>query len=369
VFAYQRKLGDIAPGRVGSGTREYDAPLADGAFRGGALTADNLACTAEDQQRPAVHVKEAAKPGVLEFGMPSSYVYRDGALTFSAAVGQGGQLTALFSENNGNDWKELAKVTVSGEQTVDLKALVLRRYDYRLRFVLKGAGTGLDALKVVHAIQCSQRALPALAQGKNTLTFSAGSQEGAVTLEGTSNPDFKSKQVTLAAFHPELKGIEEQYLRVGDTGAGEVTIPSATPGDMVRLRFGGHYRARDEKDGWDVLVSFDDGQTLKQIDRLAGPTPNRCLFLTMTDIPAGTRKALLRFSGQQQNTTCLFSLRIDADYKQPAGGFRPVKATYLWEEGGLEKQDVHIAKKPEETYEVTCESAPVMKSVILELAQ
>jgi hypothetical protein len=367
-WAYQRKLGDSAPGRVGSGTYEYDVPLANGAFRGGALTADNLACTADDQQRPAVHVKDPRKPGVLEFEMPSSYVYLDGTLTFKAAAGQDGQVTVLLSDNNGLDWKELAKVTESGEQTIDLKPLVLRRYDYRLRFVVKGEGTGLDSLEVAHAIQCSQRALPALTEGKNTLTFSAGPQEGTVTLEGTSNPDYKSKQVILTDFRPELKGADEKYLRVGDTGTGEVTIPLTTPGDMVRLRFGGHYRARDEKDGWDVLVSFDDGQTFKQVDRFAGPTPNMCKFLTVSEVPAGTRKALLRFSGQQRNTTCLFSLRVDADYEQPNGGFRPVKVTYLWEEGGLEKQDVHVAKQTEETYQITCGSAPVMKSIVLELA-
>jgi hypothetical protein len=65
----------------------------------------------------------------------------------------------------------------------------------------------------------------------------------------------------------------------------------------------------------------------------------------------------------------MFSFRIDADYKEPHGGFRPVRVTYLWEEGGLEKQDVHVAKKPDETYQITCESTPVMKSLILELAE
>ena len=38
--------------------------------------------------------------------------------------------------------------------------------------------------------------------------------------------------------------------------------------------------------------------------------------------------------------------RIDADYKEPAGGFRPVQVTYVWEEGGLEKKDVHVATEP-----------------------
>ncbi|MCS6862136.1 MAG: hypothetical protein NZT92_17670, partial [Abditibacteriales bacterium] len=355
-------------GRIGNGTHEYNVPLADGTFRSGALRAENLACTAEDNLRPAVHVKDPRQPGVLEVRMPSSYVYLTGTLTFNAVVGSGGEVVALFSDNNGLDWKELRRVTASGDQTIDLKPLVLRRYDYRLRFVLKGKGTGLDALKVVHDIQHSQRVLPALTQGKNTITFSVGAQEGTITIEGSLNPDHKGKQLLYTDFHPILNNVEERLMRV--KGAqGDVTFPIHTPGDMVRLRLGGHYRARDAKDGWDIQVSFDEGKTFKTVDRFGGPTPGHCKYLTVSDIPPGTRKALVRWSGQQRNTTCAFSLRIDADYQQPHGGFRPVRITYVWEERGIEKRHVHIARQPRETYYITCDSTPTMKSLILELAE
>ena len=88
----------------------------------------------------------------------------------------------------------------------------------------------------------------------------------------------------------------------------------------------------------------------------------------MADVPAGVKKAQVRWSGVERNTCCLFSARIDADYRQPFGGFRPVKITYVWEEGGIEKKDVHVAAKPEETYKIRCESKPEMKSIVLELA-
>ena len=57
------RWGDLAPGRVGNGTLVYDVPLASGAFRGGALTAVNLAAKSEDKAGPAVHVKDAEGPG------------------------------------------------------------------------------------------------------------------------------------------------------------------------------------------------------------------------------------------------------------------------------------------------------------------
>ena len=57
-----------------------------------------------------------------------------------------------------------------------IRPFVYRRYDYRLKIVLRGRGTGLETLRITHDIQHSQRALPALGQGPNRIRFSAGSK-------------------------------------------------------------------------------------------------------------------------------------------------------------------------------------------------
>ena len=100
-----------------------------------------------------------------------------------------------------------------------------------------------------------------------------------------------------------------------------------------------------------------------------GPTQGKCQSTTVADVPAGTREARVRWSGVERNTCCLFSARIDADDRQPHGSFRPVKITYVWEEDGIEKRDVHVAAKPEETYTIRCDAKPEMKSIVLELAE
>jgi hypothetical protein len=364
---YSPRYGDLAPGRVGNGTHSYDVPLADGSFRGGALESRNLACRAEDGRPPAVHVKDSGDAGVLVLRLPSSYVYLGGRLSFKAAPGPGGQVAVSVSDNHGLDWKELAAVTRAGEQVIDLKPFVFRRYDYRLKFVLRGAGTGLDALRVEHDVQHSQRALPALGQGRNAITFSAGPAEGAVTLEGSTDPGVKGKQLVYTDFRPTAEGLQHNPLRLAG-GRGQLTFPLTTPGDLVRLRFGGHYRARDARDGWDLLVSFDDGKTFRKVDRCAGPTPGSCHYVTVRDVPRGTRRALVRFAGSQRNTTCLFDFRIDADYREPHGGFRPVRVTYRWEEGGRPKEDVRVLRRERETYVIDCAGKPLMKSVSLEWA-
>jgi len=365
---YAPQYGDIAPGRIGNGTLNYRVPLAEGRFRCGALEVDNLASTADDGQSPAVHVQDASRPAALVIRMPSSYVYLSGWLDFHAVVPQGGTVAVALSDNNGLDWKDVTQITSSGEQKLDLGPLVYRRYDYRLKLTFQGKGTGLDSLRILHDVQHSQRALPALGQGDNTITFTAGPQEGTVTIEGSVDPGNQARQLVTADFHPKLDGVKEPLLRL-EGGKGTVTFPIETPGEMVRLRFGCHYRARDERDGWDMQVSFDGGKTFTTVGRCAGPTVGSCKYVTFSDVPSGTRSALVRWSGAQRNTTCMFNVRIDADYRQPFGGFRPVKVTYLWTENGRVRRDVHVAQSPQETYVIRCEAPPVMRSIVLELAE
>lgn len=360
-LAYAPKFGDLAPGRVGNGTLEYDVPLTTGRYRTGALRVENL----EEQ---TVRVKDPARAGILVLRMPSSYVYLNGTLALTTAVGDGGSVVISFSDNNGLDWQEIARLSSAGEQRVDLSPRVLRRYDYRLKFELQGKGTGLDALRIVHAIQHSQRPLPALDEGANTITFNAGSPEGIVTVEGATELAAKGKQLVYTDFHPEVTGFEPN-LFIGKSGTGQITFPVTTPGDLVRLRFGTHYRARGVQDGLDYTVSFDQGKTWRKVDRAAGPTAGHCKYVVYSDIPPRTGEALVRYSGTSRNATGIFNFRVDADYREPFGGFRPVKVTYTWEEKGQFKQHIFVARTPSERYTISCASKPMMKAITLELEE
>jgi hypothetical protein len=363
ALAYTPAYGDLAPGRIGNGTLEYEVPLAGGAYRSAALTVDNL-------EAKAARVLDAAQPGSLILRMPSSYVYLTGTLTFTAALGagDGSAVIVSFSDNNGLDWKEIARTTKTGPQQLDLTPLVLRRYDYRVKFEFRGKGTGLDALRFVHDLQHSQRPLPALAKGTNHLSLRTGPAEGTITVEGSTNLAAKGKQLVWSDFQPEVVGFE-QNLFIGQAGKGTLTFPVATPGDLVRLRFGAHYRARDAKDALDYQVSLDGGKTWKTIDRAAGPTAGDCKYVVFREIPAGLRQILVRFSGTNRNATGLLNFRIDADYREPHGGFRPVKVTLTWEENGQPRQHLQIARQPAEKIALACAMPPVMKSIVLELAE
>jgi hypothetical protein len=342
----QAKLGDRAPGRIGDGTIEWNVPMA---------------------QLDAVALSNSAEGFVLRF--PSSYVYVKGQATLKTTVADGGSVTVSFSDNNGLDWKEVARIEKSGDQTIDLSDLVKRRYDYRLKFAPQGSGTRVDGIHAVHDFQCSQAALPVIAEGENTMTFAAGPQEGTITIDGSTELEQakKHKQLAITDFHPELNGVSEN-LRLGG-GSGDATFAVATPGDMTRLRISTVWRARDAKDGWQALVSFDDGKTFNPVPNgnLQGGTKGESRYLIVDSIPAGARQAKIKFAGTQRNTTCLFDLRIDADYKEPAGAFRPVKITYAWDESGQAKTHTHVAKSERETFGITAGAGAVAKSFAMEL--
>jgi hypothetical protein len=46
-----------------------------------------------------------------------------------------------------------------------------------------------------------------------------------------------------------------------------------------------------------------------------------------------------------------------------------VKITYNWDEDGRPKTDVHVARRPQETYTITCGAKAVVKSFSVEVAR
>lgn len=362
---YSPALGDLAPGRIGNGTDVWDVPLDEARLKAVALETRNLAAASGGG---AIGIKDAGQPGEWVLRMPSSYVYLGGKVALDATIGAGGSLAVSYSENNGLDWKPVGSFGNSGRQTIDLKPLIFRRYDYRLKFVLNGQGTALSALHIESDIQHSQRPLPALDKGDNTIHFSAGTQEGTITVEGLTEDPAQPKNLLFKDFHPKLTNVADEHLLLKG-GQGEVIVPVQTPGDITRLRIGCAYRARDKRDGWTIEASFDEGKTYQPVGKLEGGHAGMGAYLVMDHVPAGARSAWVRFSGVQRNTTLMLDLRLCADYREPHGGFAPVQVTYDWDEAGTPHHDVHVVHQPDETYTLHCDGKPVMKSIALQLAQ
>jgi hypothetical protein len=345
LLGIQTELGDRAPGRVGDGTIEWNVPM---------------------NQLKSVALSSTPESFVLRF--PSSYVYVKGQAIVKANAGSGGAMTVSFSDNNGLDWKEIAKIDKTGEQTIDLTNLIKRRYDYRLKFDLSNGAT-VESIKSTDDFQCSQASLPTITEGDNQITFRAGPQEGTITTYGSTDTEAakKNSQLTIADFHPVLNGFADNLQMTAATG--DATFNLTTPGEMTRVRVSAAYRARDAKDGFDVQMSYDGGKTFKTAQHLDGGTKGASSYVVINDVPAGTKQAQMRLAGMQNNTTLVFDLRIDADYKEAAAGFTPVKITYNWDENGQAKSDVHVARSENETYAIKCGPKAAVKSYTMELAE
>jgi hypothetical protein len=361
---YSPAWGDLAPGRVGNGTYTYDVPLADPDFLASAVAADNLA---QSHLGLPLAVADAGRAATLVLDMPSSYVYLGATLDLDAVVARGGSIAPFISDNNGLDWKPLPAIAQSGQQSIDLGAFVFRRYDYQLKLVFGGAGTGVRTLGLTAEVQHSQRALPALDQGDNAITFSAGPAEGTITVEAATDPAMADKNLVFTDYHPTLVNVTPAPLDIA-AATGSITYAVDTPGDLKRLRFGGFYRAVDAGDSWDFRVSLDKGKSFTSVAHVTGPTAGDTRYVSFGDVPAGTRHALVQMLGTRVQRTVLFDFRIDADYAEPNGGFRPVQVTYEWEENGQPHKDVHIARQANESYRIHCDAKPTMKALTVELA-
>ncbi|MBA3846192.1 MAG: hypothetical protein H0X45_06070 [Planctomycetes bacterium] len=376
-----RLFGDLARGRVGNGRHDYAVPLADGGFRLGALQADNLATSTEAKRGPALQVKDPAVPAVLVIRMPTSYVFLDGGIAADAVVGPAGRIVVEFSANHGLDWKAVGETAASGALAMKTGDLVHRSYDYRLRFTLHGAGTGFDALTIGNLIQHSQRPLPALGQGENTLTMTSGPAQGTITLFGSMNPANAGRGLLYTDFHP--RDIDQIGFRGGpelamlaDDGTGSITFPVAAPGDIERLRVGIFYRCRGQSKpgvaGWTFRASTDDGGTWHDVGVLGDTVGDKAWGTAANlawDVPADQRgkQMLVRIDGRNAwGGMLIHNLRLDADYIEPAGGLAPVKVGYAWSEDGQAKSAVRTVEQAEERWTITCAAKPIMTSITIE---
>ena len=142
-----------------------------------------------------------------------------------------------------------------------------------------------------------------------------------------------------------LKNMEPQHFRVKGTPAA-ATFAIATPG------------RHDAAAAWAATTASATSATAgtcrspsmaarrsRRVDHTAGPTRASASTRPSGDIPAGTRAA----AGPLVGPAAQHDLPVPAAHRcrlrQPCGGFRPVKVTYVWEEGGLEKKDVHVAQQ------------------------
>jgi hypothetical protein len=362
-------------GTVANGYHRYQPDLASGSLADGAELYDNLATGGS----PALHLKEASKPGVAVIPLTSPYVYLGGRIKVKAfRKAEGDRVALSLSTNNARTFTPLWSADNVGvnEATVELRDRITRRYTYWLKIELQSStadGAGIDSLAVENDIQHAPRTIPWLGKGKNTITVAAD-QDNAIAWRGitgriTTNANFNKNETaaTLGTVFDNLKVDDGSCWWKG--GVGRMTVPIDVPGDIVGISFCTQYRARSERDLIKALLSFDDGKTWKEAAKLAGPTAGTTQFHRFKDVPAGVKHALLRYEMTGNNTVGILSFRIDVDYKDPkaASEARPFYVVHRWQENGkpMEHRE-KIARLPAK-YTIDAGDEPKMTSVSYEM--
>lgn len=371
-------LKDFFPGYnggvIGNGKHRYAPDLAGGGLARGAELYDNLTSGGS----PALHLAAGGNHGAAVIPMTSPYVYLDGRVTLKAVrTSPEDKVTLSLSTNNGRTFVPLWSASKLGasEATIKLGDRVLRRYAYWLKVEIESAsaeGAGLDELVIDNDIQHAPRTLPWLGKGSNTITVCTDDADGLATRTVcgriTSDTSFTKNETTATL------GVTFDNLKVNDGscwwqgGVGTMTVPVEVPGGLVALHFSLQGRARGNKAQVRTLVSFDAGETWQEASVFKGPTPGRTDVARLPKLPAGKRKALVRYELKGNNTVGIFSFRIDADYRDPLSG--PAKAftvTHRWREDGREKSHKEVVERLPHRYSIETVSAPEMISVDYEL--
>lgn len=369
-------------GLVGNGFHRYAPDLASGGLAAGAERFENLkvGSAATASERPIVQRAEGGKPGVVVIPLTSPYVYLGGRLSLKAwRQSAADSVRVSLSTNNARTFQPIwsAEKTGSNSADVDLSPHIFRRYAYWIKIELGGAsaaGTGLSEFSIENRLQHAPRTLPFLSKGKNKLTVSVDGDPTIATRTVTgrlaAEPGFSKNETS------ETMGVTFENIQLAhggcwwQGGTGAITVPVDTPGEIVALRFGGHIRARGQRDLVKIQVSFDDGQTWQEAGRIAGPTQGRTEYFRFDKIPPGAMRARLRYEMTGNNTVGVLSFRVDADYRDPAAsGFQPFEIVHRWREGAEPKERHEMVNRLPYHYQMTTAAEPEMLSVEYRMPQ
>jgi len=379
----------------GNGVWEFTPDFLDPRWPEVVERATGIAVAVPGDRGPAVRPVAARSPSELVLRVANPYVISGAWVQASLARGSDKDRIRLsVSVNHGATWKHVWQAERTGVQPLSaaLTDAVGGRFGYLVKIELwadqRPESIELSGLSLRTVVHLNPFSLPALKAGRNTIRLSAGEATETMTIY----PDLDTPEYRESILEESNVGTaREQRQEAWVSGLcartpgveSRLRLKVVTPGDMVRVRWGGRFLAAPA----DELSFSLDGQrwqtqpwTWRQSSkRLKGPSVYVARYETLEPLPRGTRTAWLgyRFLRENPREPCKMhlatSLRIDADYV-PAGIGRasPLEVTYCWaeQEGTRQAERTHVqraASLPHEyRIEVKGEGKPLMKWVRLQ---
>ena len=350
----------------GNGNRVF-APILDDAHLAGAVNSvSNIKAL-----NPGLAPVAAGQPGVVVFKVEGANVITSLEIrALVATAGADDAASIAVSVTNGLQWKEVWKADdKAGDSKVDLKLIeeVNGSYEILVKVVLLAKAKPLDAqLKsiVFDAItEINSKTQPTLHVGKNTVYVGVGEQTESIVYW----PDFRLD--SYKAFTSETKNVRtkdtskrDQMLAQQDPKQeGYVVFKVDAPTDITSINYGGRLSNRGQGSHIDFLHSFDGGKTWKQDYSCTDTNPPWDIvhYEVVTDIPAGTRSVLFKYSmsspgmaaaavedprdeAVQPEYASIYAVRMEVNHKLGAASKTPIEVTFEWSE---RQEDYSLVKR------------------------
>jgi len=170
--------GETAWARHCNGFWRYEPKLTRRSFLDSLVSRENLATFVT--RSPALRPADPAKPAALAVEIKAPYVLVGGRVKLRGVRSSGADRIALSLSYDAKEWQPVMEVRETGgfEATADLDPSLLTngpaRYSYLLRVEMQaapGGDVGLDGLLIENDLQMAVLSLPALALGRNRVTY------------------------------------------------------------------------------------------------------------------------------------------------------------------------------------------------------
>jgi len=299
-------------------------------------------------------------------------------------------VTIAVSTNNGLTWTDVWKAQSTGRVSLKLDLLdeVNGAYEILVKVTLVAktspGDARLDAIELETGTMLNSKTQPQLRLGKNTVHVGTGDQSDSIVFW----PDLQGDRYR--AYVADEKNIATRAKHQGYTGVMHAAEPAKeayvvyrldAPTDITRVAYGGRFYNRAPEAQIRLSHSFDGGKSWRTSYTLDDTEPawDVIHYETVDDVPAGARSVLLKYrleASQAGSSACsIYSIRMEANHRPVAPGFRPIEVTFCWDEVQPDRSLVRrshtqrIEKAPlRYTINVGGEDHPVVHSLRVNLA-
>jgi hypothetical protein len=284
------------------------------------------------------------------------------------------------SVDRGSTWTPVWTNLAAGkaQAVVDLSEQAAARYEYLVRIRLgddKSAGTRLESLGIRTAFQIAPRSLPALAEGKNRMTFRLGDE--------TETLEFVADLRNSDNFVRDVKSYKGVWLQGGSivsklSRPGEVIYELKPPRPGTVAGFHAELGCRREPFGLhpddDIKIFYAENQPenwkLVYDDEFPPYAQHWCYHANGSAVCApGTKSVFVKIGIRSASSASIQRIQMRLRWKPEGSGGMPergVRVEHSWTESGADKKFSTVVKTAPADYAVETGKGIVNRYVVME---